>query len=108
MATYNEAEATSIAAIMLGFCETNLMRKVHDVVEDHLEFYSMAKDGAVFLEREAKKQGIEWGEDADWIITMENFSKAILEFVLSKGGAPTREIDWRILFDLSVDRYPPR
>jgi hypothetical protein len=82
----NFSEAENVAAIALEFGASKLFDKAYrskhiEAAGGFPEFYQVAIHAAVALEKVANRKKIVWGETADWVITIQAYSNAILEAI---------------------------
>jgi hypothetical protein len=87
--TYQHHE--NIAAIALDMGAHKLYHQVYKTAaEGHgfPIFFQVAIEAAGALERVEKKLKIKWGENADWILTVEAFVTAIFEKAIDLGYFP--------------------
>lgn len=79
----NFAEAENVAAIAMHFGEDPARESAYkNYISDaggFPEFYQVAIQAGMALERVGKRLKIEWGNDADWIETVEVYSRSILK-----------------------------
>jgi len=54
-------------------------------------FYRIAINAAMALDRAEKKLKIHWGDNADWVITIETLAKVILSSAIAEEDFPSQD-----------------
>lgn len=53
-------------------------------------FYPVAAEAGEVIEELSKKEDISWGDQADWILTIESYADAILKLMANKRRVPSK------------------
>jgi len=98
--------AEDIAALGINFGFSKYYERVRDAVGGNsADFYSAAIHAAMAMELVVKRERITWGENAEWPLSIDNFSDAIMGYALRKGNFPSHDefeqlakdsIDWAV------------
>lgn len=85
--------AETIAAIALNFGTSKKYPGAYKAAGESMGgftgFYGLAVHAGIALESYAKKRGIDWGDNADWIDTTDAYADSILDFCIQFGRAPS-------------------
>lgn len=80
--------AETVAAIAMHFGASKklypaLSSRIVTGGNGHLELYQIAIEAAEALEKLGKQKDISWGNDADWILTIEAYADKILDAMVA-------------------------
>jgi hypothetical protein len=104
----NFAEAENVAAIAMEWGRDKArFEKVYKAVGEAYGgfpmFYQAAIEAALALERYAVKRKISWGNDADWILTIENYAPAVLEYTIKNHAWPSTVEQFNAIIEATIE-----
>jgi hypothetical protein len=103
------AELENVAAIAMEWGRDKkrydrVYRELGERYGGFVMFYQVAIEAALALETYARTRRIRWGENADWILTIENFAPAILDYAIQDHAWPSTSDQWGLLLDSTVSK----
>jgi hypothetical protein len=85
-------ELETAAAIAWNMGSSNRWRLAYNAAADSMGgfpgFYQASVEMALSLEKYAKAKNIEWGQNADWLLTTEAVAEEILKFMIANDRIP--------------------
>ena len=85
----------NIAAIALGIGASKNRITAYESAADSMGgfvgFYEAAVELGTDLERYSRKRKIDWGNQADWILTTENLVDGLLDFMIKRKRLPLED-----------------
>lgn len=90
--TCTENEMESVAAIAMHIGMHKGRKQAYEAAGESMAgfvgFYQAAREMGISLEEYADKRGITWGEDADWILTIDSLGDYLVGFMIDEGRLP--------------------
>jgi len=88
----NYGTMENVAAIAMNLCDSKKKDQAYAAAADSMGgfpgFYRAAVEMGISLEKYVEARRIVWGDHADWILTTEAVSEAILSFMIRNGRLP--------------------
>jgi hypothetical protein len=67
-------------------------------------FYQVAIEAGTALENYAKKHKVSWGDNADWILTIESYAPAILDYAIKHRAWPSTVENWNKIISEEIEQ----